>query len=138
RRLPAAVFPYTTLFRSPSTGTVHGVDRFGYDSRRRGWALARYQLSDAVSAPGSDRVSIQRTVSGWSPTNLRNIAQSCLDRTSSALPSNWKSNMYHEAFSWRSPPLAKAAGCPIDSATRVRTRSGWLRAMTHAAAAPQS
>lgn len=94
------------VLQTPITGTRTGGSSGGGRRNRSGWALARYQLSDDVSAPGRESSAIQLSVSGWFPTNRRNIDQWSLDNSSSATSLNWNKSMYHDLIicSRRRPP----------------------------------
>jgi hypothetical protein len=102
----------------------------------RGATLARYQFSDAVSAPGRDRSAIACSRSPSPRLNVRSQAQSSCWMVASATPANWKNSWYHAISCCRRVGAARRCGTEI--AVSVRTRSGLSMAVSHATAAPQS
>src|SRR3954447_2549952 len=87
-----------------------------------GALFARYQFSAAVSAPGRDRLAIQRSVSFTFRVHSRNSCQLFSVSCASAVPV-WRKNAMYQDFSRCSigigPPNA-----PTDSAAYLVMRSG--------------
>ena len=83
------------MLHTPIVGACTCGNSSGGSIHVRGWTLARYQLSAAVSAPGRARSSATWSMSGWC-AHSRKLAQSSADSHCSAMPSNWNSSMYHD------------------------------------------